>query len=946
MPVSPPSSIPLTLGAVGDIPAPFYVAPIAGLAALATAVYLRNSVMRNTEGEGETVRIAEAVRDGAMAYLKSQYKVVGAVFIALIAVLGLMVWAELEPVWAMVGVPVAGFLSGLCGWFGMRMATNASARTATACKESLNGGLTIAFRSGAVMGLTCVGLAILDLSFWYFFFISFGDSLGFLSLSEEGDREGLLAAMVTVLISFKMGASLQALFARVGGGIFTKAVDVGADLVGKVEAGIPEDDARNPATIADNVGDNVGDVAGMGADLYESYYSSIIAAIALGVSAAFSVTVLRGMEGGFDLAMKVGTLPIVLAGAGIIFSIIGVFAVRTKEDAGFKELLKSLHIGVWLSSLLLALAAFGVPFLLLGDAETSNLLGVQWWQFSISICAGLASGLLIAWWTEYCTSYEHPPTKRIAQQAITGPATVIISGIAEGMKSTWLSIFAVVVAILIACGAAGGNENLLMGLYGVGIAAVGMLATLGITLATDAYGPIADNAGGNAEMSGQPPHVRERTDLLDSIGNTTAATGKGFAIGSAALTALALLAAYVQVVQYHVDKQTTKFANEQRLVVTANETAPLQGGIAIYEGNRRFGIMAPEEGRDGGDYVGGAIFLDTAQFEDIAERGHFGSGGALALINPGDQFTMLWEGNLASARNLTLEGRIDHGDHFHTVTLRAVSTGQITITDVMTFYNVSMTSPNLLGGLFIGVMLTFLFCALTMDAVGRAANVMMQECRRQFGEMRALFRKDGMSEEDIANPESWPTQVGSGDNAYPNYAKCVTIATNGALKEMVLPSILAIVVPVGTGLILGVSGVMGLLAGGLITGFAVAVFMANAGGAWDNAKKLLESYGRITAQQAMDDSTQREKIPAEIRDDILARAREMVESGHGDEYVYGKGSDEHKATVVGDTVGVPFKDTSGPALNILIKLLSAVAVVFAGVVVKFAPSIGSALGLS
>ena len=946
MPAPLTSSIPLTLGAISDIPAPYYVAPIAGVAALATAVYLRGSVMSKSEGEGETVRIAQAVREGAMAYLKSQYKVVGIVFIFLIAVLGLMVWAELEPVWAMVGVPVAGFLSGLCGWFGMRMATNASGRTATACKTSLNDGLTIAFRSGAVMGLTCVGVAILDLSFWYFFFIGFGDKLGVFSLAEEGNREGLLAAMVTVLISFKMGASLQALFARVGGGIFTKAADVGADLVGKVEAGIPEDDARNPATIADNVGDNVGDVAGMGADLYESYYSSIIAAIALGVSAAFSVTVLRGMEGGYDLAMKVGTLPIVLAGMGIIFSIIGVFAVRTKEDAGFKDLLKSLHTGVWLSSALLLVAAFGVPYLLLGDPETARQLGVQWWQFGLSISAGLISGLVIAWWTEYCTSYEHPPTQRIARQAITGPATVIISGIAEGMKSTWLSIFAVVVAILIAFGVAGGNENLLMGLYGVGIAAVGMLATLGITLATDAYGPIADNAGGNAEMSGQPPEVRERTDLLDSIGNTTAATGKGFAIGSAALTALALLAAYVQVVQYHTDKQTSKFAEQQMAIVTSDGVTPLQGGIAVYQGYRRFGIMAPEEGRNGGDYIGGAIFLDTAQFGEIGSREHFGGSSPLELIKPGQQFTMLWEGDLATARNLTLVGDIDHGDHAHSVNLRAVSTSQVTITDILTFYNVSMTSPNLLGGLFIGVMLTFLFCALTMDAVGRAANIMMQECRRQFAEMRSMFRKEGMSEADIANPQSWPNQVGSGDNKLPNYARCVTIATKGALREMVLPSLLAVLVPVATGLILGVSGVMGLLAGGLITGFAVAVFMANAGGAWDNAKKLLESYGRISAQQALDDSVQREKIPVEIRDDILARAREMVENGKGDKYVYGKGSDDHKATVVGDTVGDPFKDTSGPSLNILIKLLSSVAVVFAGLVVKFAPAIGSFLGLS
>ncbi|MEO1009408.1 MAG: sodium/proton-translocating pyrophosphatase [Planctomycetota bacterium] len=949
MPVD--SFAPVTLASIGDIPPPYYVAPVAGVAALVTAAYLRSSVMSRSEGEGDTVRIAQAVREGAMAYLKSQYKVVGLVFVALVLVLALMVYAELEPVWAMVGVPIAGFLSGLAGWFGMRMATNASARTATACKTSLNGGLTVAFRSGAVMGLTCVGLAILDLSFWYFFFIGFGDQLGMFSLGEDDNRESLLTAMVTVLISFKMGASLQALFARVGGGIFTKAADVGADLVGKVEAGIPEDDARNPATIADNVGDNVGDVAGMGADLYESYYSSIIAAIALGVSAAFSVTLLRGEPGGFDLAMKVGTLPIALAGVGILASIIGVFAVRTKEDAGFKELLKSLHTGVWLASAILVLAAFAVPYLLVGrDPEDGNTLGVAWWQFGLSICSGLISGLVIAWWTEYCTSYEHPPTRRIARQAITGPATVIISGIAEGMKSTWLCIGAVVVAILLAFGFSGGNENLLMGLYGVGIAAVGMLATLGITLATDAYGPIADNAGGNAEMSGQPPEVRERTDLLDSIGNTTAATGKGFAIGSAALTALALLAAYVQVVQYHVDKQTTKFAREQAALVA--DAGPSASATAVYEGNRRFGLYsidyyeADTETGEARDYTGGAIILDTFQFDDIAERGHFGSGGFLSTIERGQEFVVQWDGDLETARDLTLIGRTSHGDHFHRVEIRAVATGQITISDILTFYNVSMTSPTLLGGLFIGVMLTFLFCALTMDAVGRAANIMMQECRRQFAEMRTILRGKGASEEVIDDPEQWPTEMEGPAGTFPDYAKCVTIATNGALKEMVLPSLLAILVPVGTGLVLGVSGVMGLLAGGLITGFAVAVFMANAGGAWDNAKKLLESYGRITATQAINDASAREKIPAEIRGDLMKRAEEMVEAGHGEDYIYGKGSDDHKATVVGDTVGDPFKDTSGPSLNILIKLLSSVAVVFAGVVVKFAPDIGAALGLS
>ncbi len=513
------------------------------------------------------------------------------------------------------------------------------------------------------------------------------------------------------------------------------------------------------------------------------------------------------------------------------------------------------------------------------------------------------------------------------------------------MKSTWLSIFAVVVAILVAFGVAGGNENLLMGLYGVGIAAVGMLATLGITLATDAYGPIADNAGGNAEMSGQPPEVRERTDLLDSIGNTTAATGKGFAIGSAALTALALLAAYVQVVQYHVNKQTTKFADQQAALVTAAEP----GTYAVYEGHRRFGVYS-KDAQGETAYTGGAIILDTFQFDDIAERGHFGSGGVMGQIEPGETFTVAWDGtdpaDLRLTRNLVLSGEFGHGDHGHAVELRAVNTGQVSISDILLFYNVSMTSPSLLGGLFMGVMLTFLFCALTMDAVGRAANIMMQECRRQFGEMRTLFRKGGMSEADIANPQSWPNQVGSGAETYPNYAKCVTIATNGALKEMVLPSLLAVLVPVATGLILGVSGVMGLLAGGLITGFAVAVFMANAGGAWDNAKKLLESYGRISADAALNDATKREKIPVEIREDILIRARDMVAAGNGDKYVYGKGSDDHKATVVGDTVGDPFKDTSGPSLNILIKLLSSVAVVFAGLVVKFAPAIGAALGLS
>jgi len=885
----------------------YYLAPIAAILSLITANRIASSVRKKSEGDAEMIRIAEAVRQGARAYLKSQSKVVASVFAGLVVLLAIMWQLGLEPAWAMVGVPLAGFLSGLCGWFGMKMATDASARTAAAAKESLNSGLQVAFRSGAVMGLTVVGLALLDVSFWFFLFTQFGESLGI---------EGGLKEIVAILISFKMGASLQALFARVGGGIFTKAADVGADLVGKVEAGIPEDDARNPATIADNVGDNVGDVAGMGADLYESYYSSIIAAISLGVAAAFSLEVFGDAR--TAVALKMATIPIALAAFGVLFSILSIFTIKTKDGAGFKDLLKALEGGVWLASGGIILAAFGVPYLLLGGDNAIE--GVPaWWGMSLSIISGLLAGLVIARWTEYCTSYEYKPTQKIARQAITGPATVIITGIAEGMKSTWLCLVSVVVAIIAAYSFSGGGENFLMGLYGVGIAAVGMLATLGITLATDAYGPIADNAGGNAEMSGQPPEVRERTDLLDAIGNTTAATGKGFAIGSAALTALALLAAYVQVVQTKLDTQGSKYAEKYHVTATADSPV-----YAVYEGYGVFGVVnttAPEV-----EY-GGALLMDEAP-----EGVRFTKGDAFPVTSD------LGIHGIDGATDFTIA--LPEGD-----TIEIHGTTRTTIADILEFYNVTLTNPQVLGGLFIGVMLTFLFCALTMDAVGNAANLMMQECRRQFAKMREAFRASGMSEEDINNPEKWPLQVTHEGKEYPAYADCVTIATNGALKEMVVPSLLAIVIPVATGLILGVAGVTGLLAGGLITGFAVAVFMANAGGAWDNAKKLLESYGRITADAVLDDPKTAEKIPAEIREAITIRAQEMRNSGNGAGIVYGKGSEDHKATVVGDTVGDPFKDTSGPSLNILIKLLSSVAVVFAGVVVKYGAIVGGWIGL-
>ena len=915
-----------TLGKFGEVPSAYWLAPVGAVVALVAARLIGASVLKKPEGDSEMIRIAAAVRQGAMAYLARQYRVVGIVFVMLIAALGVLNLLGLQHWLSMIGVPIAGLLSGICGWLGMRMATAASARTAAAAKESLNDGLTVAFRSGAVMGLNVVGFALLDVSVWFFVLLSIGDTLGL--------RSGL-QDMTVIMLSFGMGASTQALFARVGGGIYTKAADVGADLVGKVEAGIPEDDPRNPATIADNVGDNVGDVAGMGADLYESYYGSILAAAALGTASTFAMHHLSPSEmvkHGISLA----ALPLSLAGSGILASILGIFVVRTKEGASFSDLLKSLHRGVYVASAVIILAAFGIPYLLLGEASIPGM--VPWYRFGIAIVAGLVSGLVIAQWTEYCTSYEHPPTRRIATQALTGPATVIIAGIAEGMKSTWASLLAVVVAILVAFVAAGGNENFLLGLYGVSIAAVGMLATLGITLATDAYGPIADNAGGNAEMSGQPPHVRQRTDMLDSLGNTTAATGKGFAIGSAALTAMALLAAYVQVVQTQLHSQCLDI--KQGEAVVSNEVVP----YAFYGGHGRFRVVYPMHQGHEINYADGALLVDMGQLDgvehldDVLTPGqHFFVTGLHAT---GDEL----DPEPRRARTYDLQATIGHGAHDHTLKFSVVSTNNATVKDVLEFYDVTLTNPRVLGGLFLGAMVAFLFCALTMSAVGRAAYAMMGECRRQFAIIRKVLRGQGMSESDIANPEMWPKRIQGEGKEYPDYAECVSIATAGAQREMILPSILAVVIPILVGVVLNVPGVIGLLAGALTSGFAVAVFMANAGGAWDNAKKLIESYGMITADDLATDASIREKLPMEVRETLLARAEELRALGKGSTRMYGKGSDDHKATVVGDTVGDPFKDTSGPSLNILIKLLSIVAVVFAGFVVKFGPAVGAMLG--
>lgn len=730
---------------MSNIPLIFWLVPVAAVVALGFAWYFFRAMMRESEGTPRMQEIASHVRKGAMAYLKQQYRVVAIVFVILVLFFAFLAYGlGVQNPWVPFAFLTGGFFSGLAGFIGMRTATYASARTAHAASKSLNKGLKVAFRSGAVMGLVVVGLGLLDISVWYLVLDHVIDA--------TGDQK--LMIITTTMLTFGMGASTQALFARVGGGIYTKAADVGADLVGKVEAGIPEDDPRNPATIADNVGDNVGDVAGMGADLYESYCGSILATAALGAAA---------YAGGMQ--MEAVLAPMLIAAVGILLSVLGIFFVRTQEGATMKQLLGALGVGVNGSSILIAIFTFVIMYAL----QIDNWLGI-----SFSVIVGLVAGIIIGQSTEYYTSHSYKPTRKIAQSAETGPATVIISGIGMGMISTAIPVVTIAVAIILSYLCATGFDvenmisagNISKGLYGIGIAAVGMLSTLGITLATDAYGPIADNAGGNAEMSGLNPEVRKRTDALDALGNTTAATGKGFAIGSAALTALALLASYI------------------------------------------------EEVKIGMQHIG--------------------------------QTTM----ELADG------------------TVKAVE--QANILDMMDYFQVTLMNPNVLVGAFIGAMMAFLFCGLTMNAVGRAAQSMVNEVRRQFREIKGILQGE----------------------ATPDYARCVEISTKGAQREMLFPSLLAIVVPIAVGFIFGVAGVMGLLIGSLSAGFVLAVFMANSGGAWDNAKKYIE------------------------------------EGNFG-----GKGSDNHKATVVGDTVGDPFKDTSGPSLNILIKLMSMVSIVVAGLTV-------------
>lgn len=830
------------------LPPAYYLAPAGAVIALIFAVVFYKGFMAQSEGDSEMIRIAQAVRDGAYAYLGKQRNVVAVVFVGLLVLLAVLAFGfELQAKLTPLGVAIAGVFSGLCGYLGMKTATNASARTTHAAKTSLNDGLKVAFRAGAVMGMCVTGFALLDVSIWFFM----------LNVVFEGTFT--LVEITTITLSFAMGASLQALFARVGGGIYTKAADVGADLVGKVEAGIPEDDARNPATIADNVGDNVGDVAGMGADLYESYYGSILAAMALAAAASLRL----GLDATQSLALVCA--PPALAGLGIICSVVSIFSVRAKENANFAQLLKSLHAGVWLSSAMIIAGSAGLLYWLLGDVASVSWLGL--WG---AIITGLLAGLVIAFGTEIYTSYEHKPTQRIARQSETGAATVIIAGIAEGMISTWVPLLTVVVAILASFTLAGGNETFLMGVFGVGIAAVGMLSTLGITLATDAYGPIADNAGGNAEMTHQPPEVRERTDMLDSLGNTTAATGKGFAIGSAALTALALLAAYVITVQTSLDRQY------------GTPTVQVSEGANLSSEYRAHGIVTLIE--SAGSYQTTFVLESVA----LSALDQLEPGTLLRTRAVDEGHEVLFGGDESNARDWT----------------PLVPATTATLPQIMAFYDVTLMNPKVLCGLFLGVMLVFVFCAMTMNAVGRAAYAMMNECRRQFVIMKQGFIADGKTEAELENPLNWPYETTVDGHKYPDYANCVSISTTGALKEMVVPSLLAVFVPIAVGLVLGVPAVMGLLAGTLVCGFAVAIFMANAGGAWDNAKKYVET------------------------------------GEHG-----GKGSDNHKATVVGDTVGDPFKDTSGPSLNILIKLVSIVSVVFAGVIVKLSPTVAEFLGL-
>ncbi|NBB94119.1 MAG: sodium-translocating pyrophosphatase [Planctomycetes bacterium] len=853
---------------LGNLPPVWWIAPIGAIIALGFAYKFYREVRGADPGDEKMREIAKHVSDGAMAYLKRQYKVVAIFFIVVCGVLAFMAYVlhvqhGIVPFAFLTG----GLFSGLCGWFGMKTATLASNRAAQGAKESLNKGLTVAFRAGAVMGLLVVGFGLLDICGW------------FLALSLFIPHMSLVEVTV-VMLTFGMGASSQALFARVGGGIYTKAADVGADLVGKVEAGIPEDDPRNPATIADNVGDNVGDVAGMGADLYESYCGSILATAALGVSAAVSLGL------GIGDQLKLLAAPMVLAGIGIFLSLIGIYMVRTKENATMKQLMAALMRGVMGSSLFIVIAAGAICYWLLGDVtNAADEQVIRWWGVWVAIVLGMAAGLVIGKATEVYTSYDYKPTKDVAKNAKTGPATVIIAGIAEGMKSTWMSLLTVIVAIIAAYSFAGGGENALLGLYGVGIAAVSMLATLGITLATDAYGPIADNAGGNAEMTGQDPSVREKTDALDSLGNTTAAMGKGFAIGSAALTALALLAAYVEEVRIGQNREAKEAIVS--VVPEATEQADAGVGTVVYIGHGK-GAEKFEGGTHEESFAAlmllGEVPDDLPVGEPLVGTVSYKDENGSVITTPIGTPAGLPEGIKATDHVLNLFVTYKGAnDEARTARIDAVSSHKASLRQYMDYYGVNLMNPKVLCGVFAGVLLVFLFSAMTMKAVGRAAMAMVNEVRRQFKDMPGILK----------------------GTETPEYGKCVDISTKGAQKEMVLPSLLALIVPIAVGLLLDVSGVLGLLAGGLACGFAMAIFMANAGGAWDNAKKYIET------------------------------------GEHG-----GKGSDAHKAAVVGDTVGDPFKDTSGPSLNILIKLMSMVSVVFAGLIVKYAPVIGSWLGLN
>jgi K(+)-stimulated pyrophosphate-energized sodium pump len=750
------------------LPLLWWLGPLTAVAALVFAWILYRQMLQTSEGNERMREIAQAVREGAMAYLRRQYRVVTVVFIVLFAIFLVLAFFKLQNPIVPFAFLTGGLFSGICGYIGMKAATNASARTAFAATRSLNGALQVALRGGAVMGLVVVGFALLDITAWFFFLYKLFPSIfpnSFISVADNP-----LPQITAIMLSFGMGASTQALFARVGGGIYTKAADVGADLVGKVEANIPEDDPRNPATIADNVGDNVGDVAGMGADLYESYAGSILATAALGVAAiAHRGSELSDGQSPLALSIVYATAPIVLAGLGIVLSILAIFAVRSKEEASQAELIGALSRGLYISSAGIAVLSLPLFHLL----AIPNPIGL--W---IVVLTGLAVGIAVGRLTEYYTSHAFGPTRNIASHANTSTATALIEGLAVGMRSSGFPVVAIAIGIVISFYASDGASSVLLGLYGIGLAAVSMLSTLGFTLATDAYGPIADNAGGNAEMSKLDPVVRARTDQLDAVGNTTAAIGKGFAIGSAALTAMALLAAYLE---------------EIRLVLS----------------------------------------------------------------------------ELRGVATLTIDGEI-------------VRTAETTIEGFMSYYRVTLLNPAVLVGVFVGVATVFYFSAMTMSAVGRAAGGMVDEVRRQFREIRGIL--EGTTK--------------------PDYARCVEISTIAAQREMLAPALLAIVIPVAVGVLLGVAGVLGLLAGGLAAGFSLALMMSNAGGAWDNAKKYIESgeYG-------------------------------------------GRGSNAHKAAVVGDTVGDPFKDTAGPSLNILIKLMSMVSVVFAGLIAAFGNGQGLLLAM-